>query len=130
MTSPTQTVQAFLDAFARHDVDAALAEVRRVLRPGGSLRFVEHGLAPDERVRRWQRRLEPLQKRLFGGCHLTRPVAGMLTAAGFTVTTGLPWKLTPAVWPWRSTSPRSSSSNAAISVGSACSPLSPRANAR
>jgi SAM-dependent methyltransferase len=65
---------------------AALAELRRVLRPGGTFHFVEHGLAPDERVRRWQRRLEPLQKRLLGGCHLTRPIVGLVTAAGFTVT--------------------------------------------
>jgi len=50
------------------------------------LRFVEHGLAPDEDVRRWQHRLEPMQKRLFGGCHLTRPVVDLLTAASFTVT--------------------------------------------
>jgi len=55
------------------DVAAALHELRRVLKPGGTLHFVEHGLAPDERVRHWQHRLEPLQKRLFGGCHLTRP---------------------------------------------------------
>ncbi len=65
------------------DVAGALAEVRRVLKPGGTLHFVEHGLAPDVGVQRWQRRLEPVQKRLVGGCHLTRPVRGMLEAAGF-----------------------------------------------
>ncbi len=56
-----------------------------MLKPGASLHFVEHGLAPDAKVQAWQRRLEPVQKRVAGGCHLTRPVVGMLTAAGFEV---------------------------------------------
>lgn len=68
------------------DPSTALAELHRVLKPAGTPHFVEHGLAPDERVRRWQHRLEPLQKRVYGGCHLTRPVLDIVGAAGFTVT--------------------------------------------
>jgi ubiquinone/menaquinone biosynthesis C-methylase UbiE len=66
------------------DAPRALAEARRVLRPGGQLLFCEHGSAPDAGVAVWQRRLEPLWKRAFGGCHLTRPV-GSNIAAQFTI---------------------------------------------
>jgi ubiquinone/menaquinone biosynthesis C-methylase UbiE len=67
------------------DVVSALQEVRRVLKPGGTFHFVEHGLAPDENVRRWQHRLDPLQQRLFGGCHLTREIVDLVSEAGFDV---------------------------------------------
>jgi ubiquinone/menaquinone biosynthesis C-methylase UbiE len=63
----------------------ALTEVRRVLRPACTLHFLEHGLAPDENVQRWQHRLEPLNKRMAGGCHLTRQIVDLLTSAGFTI---------------------------------------------
>jgi ubiquinone/menaquinone biosynthesis C-methylase UbiE len=70
------------------DADAALREVRRVLKPAGTLHFLEHGLPPEEyeHVRRWQRRLEPMEKRLFNGCHLTRPIVDLLKTAGFAIT--------------------------------------------
>ncbi|HEX6248978.1 MAG TPA: class I SAM-dependent methyltransferase [Nocardioidaceae bacterium] len=67
------------------DLDAALREVRRVLRPGGRLHFLEHGLAPDPDVARWQRRLTPLQRRVGAGCHLDRPIADAVAGAGLAV---------------------------------------------
>lgn len=68
-----------------HTPAAALAQARRVLRPGGRLLYCEHGLAPDPDVAKWQRRIEPLWKRLAGGCHLTRPVTSAIAAAGFHI---------------------------------------------
>lgn len=61
----------------------ALGEVRRVLRPGALLGFVEHGLSPDPAVARWQHRLTPLQRNLFAGCHLDRPTSAVLAQGGF-----------------------------------------------
>jgi ubiquinone/menaquinone biosynthesis C-methylase UbiE len=65
------------------DLSAALAEVRRVLKPGGIFHFVEHGHAPDAKTARWQHRLDPLNQRLAGGCHLTRRISESVERAGF-----------------------------------------------
>ena len=65
------------------DQAAVLGEIRRVLKPGGTALFLEHGRAPDAPVRRWQGRIEPLWKRIAGGCHLTRPIADAIADAGF-----------------------------------------------
>jgi len=67
------------------DVGVALSELRRVLKGGGSFHFIEHGHAPDPKVARWQGRLEPLNKRLAGGCHLTRDIPRLIEDAGFAI---------------------------------------------
>jgi ubiquinone/menaquinone biosynthesis C-methylase UbiE len=63
----------------------ALTEMRRVLKPGGQLLFVEHGRAPEENVRKWQDRLTPVWKRIGGGCHLNRPIRDLIEGAGFSI---------------------------------------------
>jgi ubiquinone/menaquinone biosynthesis C-methylase UbiE len=67
------------------DAAAALKEIRRVLKPGGDFLFVEHGAAPDDSVRRWQRRLDPVWTRLAGGCHLDRRIDLLIAGAGFSL---------------------------------------------
>ena len=64
---------------------AVLAEIRRVLKPGGTALFLEHGAAPDASVAKWQRRIEPIWKRIGGNCHLTRPISEAYAGAGFAV---------------------------------------------
>jgi ubiquinone/menaquinone biosynthesis C-methylase UbiE len=69
------------------DAHRALAELRRVLKPGGALLFVEHGRAPEPGVARWQDRLDPLWRRLAGGCHLNRKIDALISGSGFRIDT-------------------------------------------
>jgi ubiquinone/menaquinone biosynthesis C-methylase UbiE len=66
-------------------VDSALSELHRVLKPDGELHFLEHGRAPTESVRRWQRRLHPVHSRIACGCHLDRPIDDLITRAGLMI---------------------------------------------
>ena len=103
---PDASADAVLSTFTLctiPDADAALREVVRVLRPGGTLHFFEHGLAPDDDVVRWQRRLEPLQKRVFDGCHLTAPDRRARRAVGArhgVARAGLRARLPRLMRPW------------------------------
>ena len=69
------------------DAQAALAGMRRVLKPGGKLLFCEHGAAPDADVRRWQDRLNPAWKRFSGGCNMNRDIPALIESSGFRITT-------------------------------------------
>lgn len=68
------------------DVERALSEAARVLRPGGALHFVEHGRSQDPKVVRWQDRLTPIQRRVAGGCHLNRQIDELVASAGLQIT--------------------------------------------
>lgn len=85
---PSESIDGVLSTWTMctiPNLDAALQELRRILKPGGTLHFVEHGHAPDVKTARWQRRIEPLNKKLAGGCHLTRNIVGSLEGSGFQI---------------------------------------------
>jgi ubiquinone/menaquinone biosynthesis C-methylase UbiE len=85
---PDDSVDAVVSAFTMctvPDLASALAEMRRVLRPGGSLHFVEHGLSPEPEVADRQRRWTPRWQKVAGGCHLDRDIAGLVETAGFNL---------------------------------------------
>jgi len=81
------------------DPDLAARELRRVVRDGGELRLLEHGRAPDENVARWQQRLDPIERRLADGCHLTRDPVAIVTNAGWNITNTFQ-RYTPGPKPW------------------------------
>ncbi|MFV0257551.1 MAG: class I SAM-dependent methyltransferase [Acidimicrobiales bacterium] len=86
------------------DPRATLAELFRIIRPGGHLHLLEHGLSPDPGVARWQRRLDPIERRLAGGCHLTRIPERLIVDAGFeplVLETG--YGPGPRPWTWFTT---------------------------
>lgn len=89
LAEPDESFDAVLLTFTMctiQNIELALKESHRVLRPGGAVVFLEHGLAPDVGVARWQRRLDPVEKLVAGGCHLTRDPPTLLASTGFEVT--------------------------------------------
>jgi ubiquinone/menaquinone biosynthesis C-methylase UbiE len=84
-TSSIDTVVTTWTLCSIPDVAKALTEMKRVLKPSGQLLFVEHGLSPDEGVRKWQNRLNPVWKKIAGGCHLNRPIGDLIQSAGFRI---------------------------------------------
>ncbi len=88
LSLPPESVDTVLVTYSLCSIPdplAALAGARRALKPGGKLLFCEHGLAPEEDVRRWQRRIEPVWRVIGGGCHLTRDIPDLVRSAGFTI---------------------------------------------
>jgi ubiquinone/menaquinone biosynthesis C-methylase UbiE len=86
LAAPDASIDAAVSTFTLCSVGdpaAALAQLRRVLKPGGRFFVLEHGWAPDSKVQRWQRRLDGLQQTLVGGCHLTRDIEQLVRDAGF-----------------------------------------------
>ena len=71
--------------FSIPNVEGALQEMHRVVKPGGKLYFIEHGRSPDASIARWQRRIEPVWKRIAGGCHLTRSADELISESGFHI---------------------------------------------
>lgn len=89
LDEPDASYDAVLSTFTLctiPDPALAMAEMLRVLRPGGVLSLLEHGLAPDDRVASWQRRLDGAQSRVFGGCHLTRDMEQLVRDTGVEIT--------------------------------------------
>ena len=88
MPLPSESFDTVLMTFSLctiPDGHAALQEIRRVLKPEGRLVFCEHGEAPDESVARWQARINPMWRRLLGGCNLNRPIVNWISKAGFGI---------------------------------------------
>jgi ubiquinone/menaquinone biosynthesis C-methylase UbiE len=85
---PDESVDCVLSSYTLctiPDVDAALMEAHRVLKPGGALHFLEHGRAPTESVRAWQRRIHPIHSRIAAGCSLDRPIDDLISNAGLII---------------------------------------------
>jgi ubiquinone/menaquinone biosynthesis C-methylase UbiE len=85
---PDRSVDCVLSSYTLctiPDVDAALLEIHRVLKREGVLHFLEHGRAPTESIRRWQRRIHPIHSRIAGGCHLDRPIDDLISNAGLVI---------------------------------------------